>query len=119
MADVPGSRDRDKARRAAAHPARPGELCRADAGAFVPLVDRERCEGKKDCIDVCPYDVFEVRSIDRSHFLGLSLLGKVKSLAHRLQSAYTPRADACRACGLCVVACPEGALSLVPSAPRA
>jgi 4Fe-4S ferredoxin len=28
-------------------------------------------------------------------------------------AAYTPNAEACRACGLCVVSCPEHAISLV------
>ncbi|HEY4184287.1 MAG TPA: ferredoxin family protein [Polyangia bacterium] len=25
-----------------------------------PVVDRARCEGKRDCVEVCPYGVFEV-----------------------------------------------------------
>ena len=39
-------------------------------------------------------------------------LGKIKSMAHGRKTAYTPNADACRACGLCVVACPEKAIAL-------
>ena len=27
-----------------------------DPGAWRPVVDHARCEGKRDCIDVCPYD---------------------------------------------------------------
>lgn len=103
----------EKARRAAKHPDRPGEECRADAGVFAPRVDRGRCEGKRDCVEVCPYDVFEVRRIDDADFAQLSFLGKMKSRAHGRQTAYTPHADACRACGLCVVACPEKAITLV------
>lgn len=104
-----------KARRAAAHPKRPGEKCRADAGRFVPLVDKRRCEGKRECVEVCPYDVFEVRRIDDVDFAALGFLAKLKSRAHGRQTAYTPNADACRACGLCVVACPEKAIRLVAS----
>lgn len=33
--------------------------------------------------------------------------------AHGRKFAYTPRADGCRAYGLCVVACPEDAIRLV------
>ena len=79
------------------------------------MIDRARCEGKRDCVEVCPHDVFEVRRIDDADFRALSVVGKLKSIAHRRQTAYTPRADACRACGLCVVACPEAAIRLVPA----
>lgn len=103
----------EKARRAAKHPDRPGESCRAAAGRWRPVVDRARCEGKHDCVEVCPYGVFEVRRMADSDFARLSLLGRLKSLAHRRQTAYTPAAEACQACGLCVVACPEKAISLV------
>ena len=103
----------EKARRAAAHPDRPGEECKAAPGTWMPVIDRSRCEAKSDCVDVCPYDVFEVRRIDDADYRALSLFSRLKVLAHRKRSAYTPRASACQACGLCVVACPEGALSLV------
>jgi NAD-dependent dihydropyrimidine dehydrogenase PreA subunit len=105
--------DSEKARRAARHPDRPGEKCTAAPGTWKPLVDRERCEGKHDCVDVCPHGVFEVRRIAAIDFAALSLGGKMKSVAHRLQTAYTPAQDQCRACGLCVVACPENAIKLV------
>jgi NAD-dependent dihydropyrimidine dehydrogenase PreA subunit len=109
--------DTAKARRAAKHPDRPGEECRAAPGDLRPVIDRGRCEGKRDCVDVCPHDVFEVRRIDDADFARLSLLGRVKSIAHRRQTAYAPRADQCRACGLCVVACPEKAITLAPHRP--
>ncbi|AKF11383.1 4Fe-4S binding protein [Sandaracinus amylolyticus] len=107
------ARNPEKTKRAAAHPKRPGEKCEADPGAFVPRVSRSRCEGKGDCEEVCPYDVFEVRRIDDADFAALGLLAKIKSVAHGRQTAYTPGADRCRACGLCVVACPERAIELV------
>jgi NAD-dependent dihydropyrimidine dehydrogenase PreA subunit len=107
------SRNPEKARRAAAHPERSGEQCRATPEQFVPVVDRSRCEGKSDCVEVCPYDVFEVRRMDDVDFVTLGLFGKLKSVAHRRRTAYTPRAAACQACGLCVVSCPEKAIRLV------
>jgi hypothetical protein len=48
---------------------------------------------------VCPFDVFEVRSIDDADFAALEVLTKLKSVAHGRKTAYTPRAPACQACG--------------------
>jgi NAD-dependent dihydropyrimidine dehydrogenase PreA subunit len=107
------SRDVEKARRAAAHPERPGEACKAAPGTWRPVVDHARCEAKRDCVDVCPYEVFEVRRIDDADYAALGWLARLKVLAHRKRTAYTPRADQCQACGLCVVACPERAIQLV------
>lgn len=86
--------------------------CKPEPGTLQPVIDRGRCEGKRDCVTVCPYDVFEVRRIDDADFAKLGLLGKLKSIAHRRQTAYTPRASACHSCGLCVTACPEKAIKL-------
>jgi NAD-dependent dihydropyrimidine dehydrogenase PreA subunit len=105
--------DRSKAKEAARRTGRPGERCRAEPASHVPVIARGRCEGKAECVAVCPYGVFEVRTIESEDFRALSLLGKLKSLAHGKRTAYTPQADACQACGLCVVACPEEAITLV------
>jgi NAD-dependent dihydropyrimidine dehydrogenase PreA subunit len=107
-------RDLEKKRRAASDPARPGQRCNADPGAWLPVVDHARCEAKGDCVIVCPNDVFEVRRIEQPDFAALPLLAKLKVVAHRRDTAYTPRLADCRACGLCVVACPEAAISLLP-----
>jgi NAD-dependent dihydropyrimidine dehydrogenase PreA subunit len=117
MSDDPIARSKrpDKAKRAAAHPERPGERCRAEPGKYVPVIARAKCEGKADCVAVCPYDVFEVRRMDDHDFAGLGVFAKLKSIAHGRKTAYTVRADACQACGLCVVACPEHAVKLVPA----
>ena len=110
--------DKAKARRAARDPRRTGEECRAAPLAYEPRVDRARCEGKAECVAVCPYAVFDVRRIDDADFRALSWLARLKSLAHKRQTAYTPRAADCRACGLCVVACPEKAITLVALAQK-
>lgn len=105
--------DRAQARQAAKHPRRPGEDCRAEPGVYQPLVDRRRCEGKSACVAVCPHDVFEVRPMDETEYRALPVLARVKLWVHGKKTAYTPRAEACRACGLCVVACPEHAIALI------
>jgi len=108
----PDAKDLETKRRAAAHPDRPGERCNAPKGTYLPTVDHARCEGKRDCVVVCPNDVFEVRRIDRSDYLQLGRVARLKVRAHSMATAYTPNADNCRACGLCVVACPEDAITL-------
>jgi NAD-dependent dihydropyrimidine dehydrogenase PreA subunit len=105
--------DLEKKRRAGAHPDRPGEQCHATPGSWTPVVDHARCEAKGDCVVVCPNDVFEVGRIASEDFAGIRLLAKLKVVAHGRKTAYTTRADSCRACGLCVVACPEHAISLL------
>jgi NAD-dependent dihydropyrimidine dehydrogenase PreA subunit len=102
----------EKAKRAAAHPERPGEDCKADAGVWHPVVDRRRCEGKEDCVEVCPYGVFEVGPIDEAEYRAMPPMVRFKLWVHGKKTAHTPNADACRACGLCVVACPEKAIRL-------
>ncbi len=87
--------------------------CRAAPGELVPLVDRSRCEGKADCVRVCPFHVFEVRRMEPWDFARLGPLAKLKSIAHGRKTAYTPAAAACEACGKCVAACPERAIKLV------
>ncbi len=86
--------------------------CRAEPGLFAPVVDRAKCEGKAECVVVCPFQVFEVRRIDDADFARLGVLAKLKSVAHGRKTAYTPRASACQACGKCVAACPEKAIKL-------
>jgi len=57
--------------------------------------------------------VFEIRPIDDNDRRALSWMNKAKLAFHGGQVAYTPNADSCMACGLCVVACPEKAITLV------
>lgn len=90
--------------------AKPG--CNEEAGAFVPVVDPARCEGKEDCVRVCPYDVFEIGRLDDVTYRALPLLGRLKARVHGMKTSRPVRADDCHACGLCVKACPEDAIRL-------
>ena len=86
--------------------------CKHEPGAMVPVIDRNRCEGKQDCVRMCPYDVFEMGRLSREERRGLSLVGRLKAFAHGGRQAFAVRADACHGCGLCVSACPERAITL-------
>jgi NAD-dependent dihydropyrimidine dehydrogenase PreA subunit len=90
-----------------------GEDCRAEPGYLRPVVDHARCEAKHCCEKICPFNVFEVRRIEKEDFRALPFGAKIKVFAHGMKTAYTPNADACRACTLCVDICPESAIQLI------
>jgi len=87
--------------------------CDKQAGRMVPVINRNRCEAKADCVSVCPYQVFEITTLSVAERKELSLAGRLKLLVHGGMQARALRADACRACGLCVRSCPEKAITLV------
>lgn len=86
--------------------------CAGQPGRVAPVVDRNRCEAKQDCVRVCPYDVFEVRALTPELRKSLSWLGWFKALAHGNRQAFVVKPNDCHACGLCLAACPENALKL-------
>jgi 4Fe-4S ferredoxin len=87
-----------------------------DPGVVTPVIDRNRCEGKEECVRVCPYQVFEMGKLSVDERRSLSLPGRIKAFFHGHRQAFAVRADACHACGLCVTACPEAAITLSPAA---
>ena len=92
------------------------EACSNLSGRVAPVVDRNRCEGKEDCVIICPYDVFEIGILSKKDRTGLSLRGKLKAWAHGNKQAFVINPGACHACKLCVNNCPEKALTLEPLA---
>jgi 4Fe-4S ferredoxin len=93
---------------------RPDAECASRSGTVVPVIDRNRCEGKSACVEVCPYHVFELRTLVPADRAGLSLVGRLKTWAHGGKQAYAVGSEDCHACGLCVAACPEQAIRLMP-----
>jgi 4Fe-4S ferredoxin len=85
--------------------------CR-EPGRVAPRIDRRKCEGKQDCVRVCPYDVFEMRVVPASDKAALGLLGRLKLKVHGGRQAYVRAPDDCHNCGLCVTNCPERAITL-------
>ena len=88
--------------------------CKGEPERVAPVVDRNRCEAKGDCVRVCPYNVFEIRTLTREDRASQSVLGKLKAWAHGNRQAYVVRGADCHACQLCIAACPEHALRLAP-----
>ncbi len=95
----------------------PPDACRPDSGELAPVIDLAKCEGKADCLRVCPYDVFEVRVATSAERRGIGLLAQLKSMAHGHRKAFVIHADQCHACALCVAACPETAIRLLKARP--
>jgi 4Fe-4S ferredoxin len=83
-----------------------------ETGLVVPVIDRNRCEGKEDCVRVCPYGVFAVGKLEPQERAGMSKLARVRSFFHGYRQASVVQPEACHACGLCVTACPERAIKL-------
>ena len=85
--------------------------CDDVGGKLMPQVDFNNCGAKKDCVAICPYDVFEMRPITIEDKAKLNLKGKIKTLFFK-EKAYVTDPEVCHACGSCVQACPEKAIKL-------
>lgn len=88
------------------------DACKQPPGVFSPVIDRNRCEGKGDCVEVCPKSVFTLGVLPVPERKNLSWIGKVKGFAHGWKQVFIPDIDVCEACGHCVAACPEKAITL-------
>ena len=77
-----------------------------------PVIDLNRCEGKAVCVAVCPWHVFEIRTLSAAEAGPLGWKGRLKRVLHGGRQAVAVRATDCHACGLCVRECPEEAIRL-------
>lgn len=87
--------------------------CQQPAGKFIPVINRNKCEGKAACVPVCPYGVLRVETLPAEDRRELSFIGKIKGYVHQWQQAMIVEPDLCRACNRCVQACPEQAIHLI------
>jgi NAD-dependent dihydropyrimidine dehydrogenase PreA subunit len=86
--------------------------CAQAPGAFIPVIDRNRCEGKGPCVSACPYGVLAIGQLPNAQRGSLNWIGRLKAWAHGGRQAFAIEPDSCRACGACVQVCPERAISL-------
>lgn len=91
--------------------------CADNSGMLLPIVNFNNCGAKEDCVAICPYDVFEMKPITKEEKADLNLKGKIKTFFFK-NKAYITDPDLCHACGLCVKACPESAISLIKRIPQ-
>ena len=100
------------------HSAPQADDCNDVAGRVSPVVDRNRCEGKADCVRVCPFNVFEIATLTPRQRRELTLIGRMKAWVHGGKQAVIANPYECHACQLCITACPENALHLAPITPH-
>jgi 4Fe-4S ferredoxin len=86
--------------------------CPQPAGQYVPVIDRNRCEGKEDCVAVCPCEVFDMQTLSEADKAAMPFFSRFKARVHGNRQAFAVRASDCEACGLCITACPEQAIKL-------
>lgn len=79
----------------------------------LPVIDANRCEAKAECVRVCPWQVFELRTLTEADKAALSWSGRLKARFHGNRQAFVVRPDDCHACAKCIAACPEDAIRLV------
>jgi NAD-dependent dihydropyrimidine dehydrogenase PreA subunit len=86
--------------------------CPQPAGRYIPVINRNRCEGKEDCIAACPCSVFEMQILSEADKAAMPFLSRFKARVHGNRQAFAVRAGDCEACGDCITACPEQAITL-------
>jgi len=52
--------------------------CKQEPDVFMPIVNRKKCEGKAECVTVCPYNVFDMGIVSPQERAMLSFVGQLK-----------------------------------------
>jgi 4Fe-4S ferredoxin len=91
---------------------RSAQDCPQPAGRYIPVVNRNRCEGKEDCLAACPCNVFEMQALSEADKNAMPFLSRFKARLHGNRQAFAVRPNDCQACGQCIAACPEQAITL-------
>lgn len=105
--------NRSRKRLAAMKQTIPGrETCDEETGRLVPVVDMLQCETRGPCLEVCPYSVFEIRSLKKEEWDQFTWFPRMKIWLGGGRSSFVAKPDSCQACGLCVTACPQKAIKL-------
>jgi NAD-dependent dihydropyrimidine dehydrogenase PreA subunit len=77
------------------------------SGGYEVVVNPGRCENKRECLGICPTDVFEMVEPRVGN-----LFIRLKIRVHGGVIAAPVREDACIGCMACVSACPEDAMTV-------
>ena len=87
--------------------------CDEHSGRWSVQIDRSRCEGKEDCVRVCPETVFEIRRLTDEEFAALDgWFTRFRVRVHGKRQAFAVNETDCRNCQRCVAACPEKAIAV-------
>ncbi len=93
------------------------DQCTPEPGNLIAFVNPGRCEAKGPCVLACPYNVLVLKPLTQHQKKEFSFLGRFKARVHGNKRAVLDNPDDCHACGLCVQACPEKAITLIPRDP--
>lgn len=79
----------------------------------IPFINWNKCESDGICVNICPRNVFEMKTISHNQFSKLTFVGKLKTRVHRKKKAFVKYPEQCQVCGECFNACPEKAIKLL------